>query len=179
MSKFLCQLVLCVVTLAGPAPVARAQSVLDRPPNLSGGWVGPRGTLHFNFLHRFNVSDPPLRKVTNTPTFLLAYGLPFRAIVGVNYATSSDIAPGFPNEWELFARYAPWSQGPGVPVDLAVQAGYNQAAESVDGEVTLGRSFGPVRVLGVARGLSDGYAAGEERWAVGGGATIRLHRWVA
>lgn len=177
MTRFFGTIPLCAVTLAAAIPAASAQSVLERPPNLTGGWVGPGGTLHFNVLHRFDVSDPPLRKVTNSPTFLIAYGLPFHALVGANYATSSDVVASVPNEWEFFARYAPRT---GVlPLDVAIQAGFNEAAESVDGELTLGRSFGPVRALGIARGLSDGYGAGEERWALGGGATIQLHRYVA
>ena len=59
--------------VAGAPDVASCQSVLDRPPNLSGGWLGPTGTLQFNFVHRFGVGDAPTRKVTNSPTFLLSY----------------------------------------------------------------------------------------------------------
>src|SRR5712692_10435906 len=119
---------------AGISDVAGGQSVLERPPNLSSGWLGAPGTLQFNFVHRFGVGDAPLRKVTNSPTFLLSYRLPFPLLIGFNYATSSDIAAAFPNEWEVFARYA--------RSGIALQADYNQAARS-------------------------------------GGATLRLHRWVA
>ncbi len=158
-------------TIAVLSNGAAAQSVLERTPNLSGGWLGSTGTLQFNFLHRFSVSDPPTRKVTNSPTFLLSYRLPFPLLLGVNYATSSDVAPSFPNEWEAFARY--------VRFGGAVQLGYNQATESVDAEITLGRTMGPVRLLAVGRYLSNGYARDTTRYAVGGGATLRLHRWVA
>jgi plastocyanin len=158
-------------TIAVLSNGAAAQSVLERTPNLSGGWLGSTGTLQFNFLHRFKVSDPPARKVTNSPTFLLSYRLPFPLLLGVNYATSSDVAPSFPNEWEAFARY--------VRFGGAVQLGYNQATESVDGEVTLARRAGPLRLLAVGRYLSNGYGSDTTRYAVGGGATLRLHRWVA
>ncbi|HLZ46554.1 MAG TPA: cupredoxin family copper-binding protein [Gemmatimonadales bacterium] len=145
--------------------------MLDRPPNLSGGWLGAPGTLQFNFVHRFGVSDPPLRKVTNSPTFLLAYQLPLPLLIGVNYATSSDIAAAFPNEWEAFARYG--QRG------LALQAGYNQAATSFDAELTAARSLGRIRLLAVGRMLSNGYHSDTTRYAVGGGATLRLNRWFA
>jgi plastocyanin len=158
-------------TIAVLSNGAAAQSLLERTPNLSGGWLGSTGTLQFNFLHRFSVSDPPLRKVTNSPTFLLSYRLPFPLLLGANYATSSDVAPSFPNEWEAFARYARFGG--------AVQLGYNQAARSMDGEVTVGRTMGPVRLLAVGRFLSNGYASDTTRYAIGGGATLRLHRWVA
>jgi plastocyanin len=158
-------------TIAMLSNGAAAQSVLERTPNLSGGWLGSTGTLQFNFLHRFSVSPAPLRNVDNSPTFLVAYRLPFPVLVGINYATSSDIVSGFPNEWEAFARY--------VRFGGAVQLGYNQAARSVDGELTLGRTLGPVRLLAVGRSLSNGYASDTTRYAVGGGATLRLLRWVA
>ena len=150
-----------------------AQSVLERTPNLSGGWVGSTGTLQFNFLHRFSVSDAPLRKVTNTPTFLLSYRLPLPLLVGMNYATSSDVVttPSLPNEWEAFARYARFGG--------AVQLGYNQAARSADAEVTVGRRLGPVRVLAVGRFLSNGYGSDTTRYAIGGGASLRLRRGIA
>ena len=164
---------LAVAATASLAPIAMGQSLLERTPNLSGGWLGERGTLQFNFLHRFTVSPAPTRKVTNSPTFLLSYRLPVPVVVGVNYATSSDVvtATPMPNEWEAFARYARFGG--------AVQLGYNAAARSVDAELTLGRTVGPVRLIAVGRYLSNGYGSDTARYALGGGATLRLHRWVA
>jgi plastocyanin len=158
---------------------AEAQSLLDRPPNLSGNWVGNPGTVYFNFVHRFTASDAPERKVSNFPTFLVGAGLPYRLLVGFNYATNSDLAPRFPNEWEFFARHHLLRQDDGAPVDLGGQVAYNLAAEGVDGEVSLARRLGPVRVLGAARVLANPYVAGETRFALGGGATVRLARYLA
>ena len=156
---------------AGISDVTCGQSVLERPPNLSGGWLGAPGTLQFNFVHRFGVGDAPLRKVTNSPTFLLSYRLPFPLLIGFNYATSSDVAAAFPNEWEVFGRYA--------RSGVALQAGYNQAAGSLDAELTGARTLGRLRLMAVGRWLSNGYHSDTTRYAVGGGATLRLHRWVA
>jgi len=173
MDSSLRSLGLAVAVTASLASPLASQSLLDRTPNLSGGWVGERGTLQFNFLHRFSVSDAPTRKVSNTPTFLLSYRLPLPLVIGFNYATSSDVvsAPPLPNEWEAFARYARFGG--------ALQFGYNQAAKSADAELTLGRTVGPVRLLAVGRFLSKGYGLDTTRYAIGGGATLRLHRWVA
>ena len=172
---------LCLGALAATSGSATAQSVLDRSPNLSGGWLGERGALQFNFIHRFSVSDAPARKVSNSPTLLLSYRLPVPLVIGANYATSSDVASAFPNEWEAFGRYAVLrgDTAGGPPVELAVQLGYNQAARSADGELTVARKAGPLRVFAVGRYLSNGYAGDTARYAVGGGATVRLHRWVA
>ncbi len=164
--------VTCILSASlGVSDVASCQSVLERPPNLSGGWLGARGTLQFNFVHRFGVGDAPLRKVTNSPTFLLSYQLPLPLLIGFNYATSSDVAAAFPNEWEVFGRYA--------HSGLALQAGYNQAAGSLDAELTAARSMDRLRLMAVGRLLSNGYHNDTTRYAVGAGATLRLHRWVA
>jgi plastocyanin len=167
----------CAVLCAG-AGSARAQSLLDRPPNLSGEWVGSSGQLYFNFLHRFIASDAPERKISNAPTFTLAAGLPFRTLVGLEYATNSSLSPRYPNEWEFFARHALFQQDLGAPLDLGAQVGYNLAAQGVDGEVSVARRMGPLRLIGAGRVLSDPAASGS-RFAVGGGGTLRLTRYIA
>ena len=164
---------LCLVT-AG----ARAQSLLDRPPNLNGGWVGSSGQLYFNFMHRFIASEAPERKVSNVPTFTLAAGLPFYTLIGAEYSTNSNVAPRYPNEWELFLRHAPLQQDRGAPVDLAGQVSYNFAVRGVDGEVSLARRAGPLRLIAVGRTLSDP-GSSDRRWAVGGGGTLRISRYFA
>ena len=164
--------------LALPA-TAGAQSLLDRPPNLSGNWVGNRGTLYFNFLHRFTASDAPVRKVSNVPTFTVGAGLGYRTMVGFHYATNSALAPAYPNEWEFWARHQLLSQDGGAPADLAGQVAYNLAADGVDGEVSLARRFGGVRIVTAARVLSDPLAAGETRFALAGGGTLRISRYFA
>jgi plastocyanin len=158
---------------------AGAQSLLDRPPNLTGGWVGNPGTLYFNFLHRFTSSPAPVRKVSNVPTFTIAAGLPMRTMLGLHYATNSSLAPAYPNEWEFWARHQLFQQDAGAPVDLSGQVAYNLAAEGVDGEVTLARRMGPLRLVTAARVLSDPLAAGETRFALAGGGTLRISRYFA
>jgi len=164
--------------LCTSAAGGRAQSLLDRPPNLSGGWVGSSGQLYFNFLHRFTASDAPERKVSNVPTFTLAAGLPYRTLVGFEYATNSNLSPGYPNEWEIFARHAAFQQDRGAPVDLAAQVGYNLAARGVDAELSAARRLGPLRLIAAARSLSDPLESGR-RWAFGGGGTLRVSRFFA
>jgi plastocyanin len=172
-------LVLAAALLAAPAATVRAQSLLDRPPNISGDWVARSGTIQFNFIHRFIRSDSPERKVSNFPTFEMGVGLPRRLMVGFHYATNSTLTPRFPNEWEFFARHVAFSQDDGAPLDVAGQFGYNLAARGSDGEVSLARRLGPVRLIGVGRILSDPYRRGEIRAAVGGGMTLRLLRHLA
>ena len=156
-----------------------AQSLLDRPPNISGDWVGRPGTIQFNFIHRFVRSPAPERKVSNFPTFAVGIGLPRRLMVGFHYATNSTLTPRYPNEWEFLVRHLAFSQDEGAPVDLAGQVGYNLAARGTDGEVSVARRLGPIRVIGVGRILSDPYSKGDIRGALGGGLTVRLLRHLA
>lgn len=155
------------------------QSLLERPPNVSGNWVGAPGTLFFHFVHRFTTSDTPERKVSNVPTFLLAAGLPLRLLAGFNYSTNSTLAPRFPNEWEVFARWAPVSEDYDAPLDLGAQVGYNNAASGVDAEVSLAKKLGNARFILAGRGLSDPFEAGKIRFAFAGGATLRFGQWLA
>lgn len=162
---------------SGPSP-AVAQTTLDRTPNIGGAWTNRVGTLHFHFMHRFQVTDPPARKVLNSPTFLLAAGLPGETLLGGRYASNSTLVQGQPNEWEIFGRFAPLRMKDGRPFDVGVQASYSGTAESMDGELLLARRFGPLRILGGARAFSSFAGEGEEA-ALMGGTSLRLHRHVA
>jgi len=153
---------------------AAAQSVAKRSPNLLGGWVAPRGVIQLNFLHRFSLSPAPLRKITNTPTFNVGTGVADRLMVGFVYGSNSTLVPAYPNEWEFYARALPLDESTGAPVDLTLQAGYNVASESVDGELFVGRGFGPVRLLAAARAFSSAFDSTATRFAVTGGAVVRL-----
>src|SRR5690348_14085460 len=161
------------------APAASAQSLLDRPDNISADWPGNTGTLYFNFVHRFSSSPPPERKVSDFPTFLIAAGLASSTLIGVNYATNSALVPRYPNEYELFARYAAWQQDDGRPADFGGQVDYNTAVRGVDGELSIARRQGRLRLIAVARTLADTVSGGPRRFAFGGGGTLRLFRFVA
>ena len=160
---------LLAVLLAGASPVA-AQSALTRTPDLSGGWVGDPGRVYFHFMHRFEAGPAPARKVTNTPTFLVAAPLGETVLAGFNYATNSNVARGRPNEWELFGRWAPVRGA----VDAALQAGYNLGAGSVDSELTVGAGTGRLRAFGVGRVFTGWRDTDDVRLAAGLGARIGL-----
>lgn len=170
-------LALLVALVAGGGS---AQSLLDRPPDLGGTWVGEPGVLHFHLMHRFEATDAPTRKVLNAPTFLLAAGLPHRTMLGARYATNSAVRLGFPNEWEFFGRWSPLAAGgSGGPPPLALHAGWNQASSSFDAELAGGARLGPVRVLAALRGFSSPYDGEEARGAGALGAVLSLSDHVA
>ena len=137
------------------APSLEAQAVVDRTPNLDDGWTVRPGIIQFNFLHRFEVSPPPARKVTSFPNFHLPTGLPYGVNAQLDYATNSTVFSGIPNEYQLGLRRPVLRDGAWGPLDVTVTAAYNFASESVDGELGLTRWFGPVRLLGAVRGMSS------------------------
>lgn len=164
----------CIVLLAlslGPAAGA-AQSTLERTPNLSAGWTGSGNRLDFHFVHRFNHSGAPQRQVQNRATLVAAWELPWNAVVGAAWASRSALAAGVPNEWEPFVRFAPLADESGLRV--AAQLGYNNAARSVDGEVTGTRRFGRIRPVLAVRILGSDAETRDTRVGAGAGAVLRL-----
>lgn len=164
---------------AGAPPTAAAQSLLQRTPNISGGWVGDAGQLHFHVVHRFQHSGAPERQVQNRPTFLLAAPLPFRSLAGVHYATRSEHSAGVPNEWELFVRAQPLARERGAPFDVGVQAGRNAAARSWDAELTAARAVGGFTGVLALRLLSHAAHEGGTAGGVALGGIARLTPHIA
>jgi len=164
--------------IASLPELAAGQSVLERSPDLSGGWVAPPGGLQFDFVHRFTASPSPERKVTSFPTFVLGFGLPHRTMLGFTYSTNSTLVSRYPNEWELGAHALPVSQSAGGPLDLGLEAGYNLAVQGFVGEASAARQMGRLKLLAVAR-LLEAPAGGSMDVAVGGGTVLRLGRYVA
>lgn len=169
---------LALATLTTSPSRATAQSVAQRTPNLSNGWMPAPGVIQFNFIHRFDISDAPLRKITNTPSFQVATGVAGPVSLGFIYGSNSDLVPAYPNEWEWFTRWSLLSQDAGGPLDASLQAGWNVAAESFDSELSAARDVGPLRVLVAGRALQHAFYRDEARYAVAGGAAIRLLPWL-
>jgi plastocyanin len=156
-----------------------AQGVAQRSPNLANSWAPTPGVVQLNFTHRFEMSKPPLRKITNTPSFQVATGIVPSLGVGFTYGSNSDLVSAYPNEWELFARWTPLSQDSDAPLETSLQAGWNVAAESFDAELSAARALGPLRVLVAGRAFHHAFYRDRERYAVAGGAALRLSPWLA
>ncbi|HEX5385082.1 MAG TPA: cupredoxin family copper-binding protein [Gemmatimonadales bacterium] len=170
---------LLAALLAGMPGGAAAQGVVDRTPDVDDGWTVRPGVIQFNFLHRFQVSKPPARKVTSFPNFRLATGLPLEVNAAVDYSTNSTVFSGIPNEYQVSLRRHIVRQGNGSPFDATLTAAYNFAPQSVDGELVLARRLGRVRLLGTVRGISSGYDVQRSLWGLGGGAVVRLTDWLS
>lgn len=161
---------LVLTTAAAPmvAPV-RAQSTLERSPNLPGAWVGDARTLYLDVVYRDHGDGPA------DQTFLLGYGAAGYAFLGVGYAPDSPVVAGEDAEWEVVGRFSPLSTAVGASFDFGLTAAWNGAAGSLDTELTLGLPLGPATVTGAARRLGDAFGSGDSRWALGAGGRLRLH----
>lgn len=178
---------LTLLALLSLTPVAPAQPVTERTPNLAGTWVTSPRNLHFTFSHRFEVAGGDVDvsdifgdgKIVNYPTFALTYGLFDGGSLGFRYSSNSTLAGG-PNEWQPYLKWAPLRAFGDGRLSVSLIAAWNGAAESLDGELGAQARFGRLSLLGALRGFSDAFdpASGtpEGAMAVGGGALVRLTR---
>lgn len=170
-------LVLC----AAAAPLA-AQSLLYRPPDLSGTWVPDAGVVQFNLVHRLHVFPGPAHVVANWPTLTFAAGFGHNLGAGVHYGTKSLIpsSSGSSNEIEWFARWRVLG-GPEGREGFAVSLtpAYNGLARSADGELGLDWTRGRVTLNGAARVIGKPLGASRAKAAFGGGFVARLTPYIA
>lgn len=172
-----------------PASLA-AQPVTERTPNLEGAWVTSLRNLHFTFSHRFEVVGGDVdvsdifgdAKIVNYPTFALTYGFLESANLGFRYSSNSTLAGG-PNEWQPYVKWSPLRPAGDRTLAVALTAGWNGAAESLDGELGVQARIGRFELLGAVRGFSDAFDPGsgtsEGALALGGGGLVRLTRHVS
>ena len=176
-------LALLAFALATAAPL-QSQSLLYRGPNMGGTWVPDAAVVQFNFLHRFYVTPGPAHGVINYPTFTLAAGLGHDVSFGGRFATKSLVGTGAgaqsSNETEVFARWrAVGTEGRGG-FTVAITPAYNLLAKSVDGEVAVDWTRGPVTLEGAARGIGRELGTpGRHQVALAGGFVGRLTRYIA
>lgn len=173
-----------VASLVLVAPLS-AQSLLYRPPNLSGTWIPDPGVVQFNFAHRFRVAPASGgNKVTNFPSFTVAVGIVRTVGLGLHYGSNSLLVSSpqdyRPNEIELLARWRPLGTEGRDGLSVAVTPAYNRAARSVDAEASADYTMRALTLSGAARYINRlSGRVGESDVALAGGATIRVNRYVA
>jgi plastocyanin len=166
-------LLAAAVLIAGiVAAPASAQTVLDRTTNLAAGWTAYPGAMYANLPFRFTTPAGGPRNIAAFPTFELSMGIPWNVLAGARFAPQSPTVAGHLNEWEFFLRSAPLSENRGDAFELGTTLGFNTAAGSLDSEVSVARWFGPMRLIGAARGMTDGYGEDGARFGVAGGGVL-------
>lgn len=137
---------------------AGAQSLLQRTPNLTGGWIATPGTLVLDAANRYRSVDG--FELLGLPSVIAAYGLPAKLLAGATFATQSPVVIGQSTEFEPFVRWAPTQERPDQPLQLAAMLALNTASVSIDGEVEAAYRRGGTRLLGALRLFLDGYSDG-------------------
>jgi len=161
-----------------------AQSLMYRSPNLGGTWVPDPGVVQFDFVHRFQVFGAPSHAVSNYPTFTLATGVARNIGLGAVFGTKSMAGIGrganSSNETQVFARWRAWGAPEGsAGLHVSVTPAYNLLAKSVDGELAVDWTAGPLTLEGAARYIQKPLGAPGSRAALGGGFVARVNRYVA
>jgi amicyanin len=170
--------------LALAAAPLQAQSLLYRGPNMGGSWVPDAAVVQFNFLHRFYVTPGPSHGVINYPSFTLAAGLGHDIAFGGRFATKSLAGTGAgaqsSNETEVFARWRAIGAEGRAGFSVAITPAYNLLAKSVDGELGVDWTRGPVTLQAAARGIGRELGTpGRHQVALAGGWVGRLTQYIA
>ena len=156
--------------------VMHSQSVLQRTPNISDGWVPD--AVQFNFLHRMwtqEIGDDT--RILASPAFLLGMPVTNKGMAAIRYAPNSTVVQA--HELEIFGRWLLADQEEVSPVGIAVNGGYNTAANSVDGELLINWQAGRFILSGAARAFSGAYQTDDFRAAFGGGLVVGLTSSIA
>jgi plastocyanin len=161
-----------VALLLAAAPALRAQSVLERSPNIQGTWTLPAANAAFVFTHRFEFIKGG-DELRNLPTLTLALGLPVGLTAGLDYTSNSEISVDAAggNETEFWLKRA---FPVGARSALSATAAYNNVAGSADGAVDARFRAGPLTLLGELRGYSDMFDSGDAGVAGGVGGIVQL-----
>ena len=174
--------VLLATVVAAPM---RAQSLLERSPNLHGVWTLPGGSAAFIFAHRFEFLSGG-DELFNVPTLTLGMGLPLGLTAGLDYTSYSEAIPGrvTGNETQYWLKRA---LPTGEIADVSALVAYNSAAKSWDGAVNVSRTLRSdllfrglprAAVFGELRGFSDRFGSGDPGLAGGIGAAVRLTEYL-
>jgi len=175
-------LALLLFVVASAVGSLNAQSLMYRAPDLGGTWVSEAGVVQFNFVHRFHVFPGPANAVVNYPAFTLAAGVGHNLDFGLHFGTKSRIpsSGGSSNESEWFARWRVFGGPEGREgFAVAVTPAYNKLAKSVDGELGIDWTRGPLTLSAAARGMTKPLAASRARASFGGGVVARVTPYVA
>src|SRR5438046_8102183 len=148
---------LLVISVTPAVAPLGAQSLMYRAADLGGTWVSEAGVVQFNFVHRFHVFPGPANAVVNYPAFTLAAGVGHNLDFGLHFGTKSRIpsSGGSSNESEWFARWRVFGGPEGREgFAVAVTPAYNKLAKSVDGELGIDWTRGPLTLSAAARGMT-------------------------
>jgi plastocyanin len=153
-----------LVTVIAFIPVtARAQRLIDYTPNTRAAWTMDRWQPAMVLSHRFEFLSGG-DEVLNLPLITLGTAVSQRFAVGLDFSSNSEVADSKRGGNE--AQYWLAFRAPAIQhIGLSGMLGYNTAAESVDGAVTMRAGTGAFSWIAEGRAFSDAFGEGEAGFA--------------
>lgn len=162
-----------VVAIASAAAVtADAQRLLDYTPNTRPAWTMPRWQPAMVLSHRLELVSGG-DELLNVPLMTFGLGVTDRFAIGLDYTSNSEVTVagrgGNETQWWLATRAVSNERAA-----LSALLGYNTAAASVDGGLTMRARAGMMSLVGEARAFSDAFGTGGGGFAGSGGAVLHV-----
>lgn len=165
--------VAAVITLivGGSAPLP-AQKPLDYTPNTRPAWTMDRWHPAMVLAHRFELVSGG-DELLNLPLMTFGMAVRDRIALGFDFSSNSEVSAddlgGNETQWWLAVRGPASSRRA-----LSGLLGYNTAAGSMDGAVTMRARAGPLAVIAEGRAFSDAFGGGTSGFAGAGGVVLHV-----
>lgn len=164
-------LALIALIAGGPTTLA-AQRLLDYTPNTRAAWTMEKWQPAMVLSHRFEFVEGG-DELLNIPTITFGTAVNQRIAIGLDFTSNSEVTTtdlgGNETQWWMALRGPAGERG-----SLSGLLGYNTAAGSLDGAVTMRARRGFVSIVAEARAFSDAFGSGSGGFAGAGGAVFHL-----
>ena len=161
-----------IVLIAGEANTLGAQRLLDYTPNTRPAWTMDRWHPAMVLSHRLELVSGG-DELLNLPLMTFGMAVRERVAVGFDLSTNSEVSAdnlgGNETQYWLALRGPASSRG-----TLAGLLGYNTAAGSMDGAVTMRARAGALGLIAEGRAFSDAFGSGTGGFAGAGGVVLHV-----
>src|SRR5688500_1315329 len=147
-----------VALIAGGPAVVAAQRLLDYTPNTRPAWTMDRWHPAMMLAHRFELVSGG-DELLNLPLMTFGMAVRDRIALGFDFSSNSEVSAddlgGNETQWWLALRGPASSRGV-----VSGLLGYNTAAGSLDGAVTMRARAGALGLIAEGRAFSDAFGGG-------------------
>lgn len=162
-----------VITLIAGGPTAlAAQPPLDYTPNTRPAWTMDRWHPAMVLAHRFELVSGG-DELLNLPLMTFGMAVRDRIALGFDFSSNSEVSAddlgGNETQWWLAMRGPANSRGV-----VSGLLGYNTAAGSLDGAVTVRARAGALGLIAEGRAFSDAFGSGTGGFAGAGGVVLHV-----
>jgi plastocyanin len=161
-----------IAFIAGGPVTLNAQQLLNYTPNTRWAWTMGKWQPAMVLSHRFELVSGG-DELLNLPTMTFGTAVSRRVAIGLDFTSNSEVTleklGGNETQWWMAMRGPANSRGM-----VSGLFGYNTAARSLDGAVTVRARAGLLSLITEARAFSDAFDSGTGGFAGAGGAAVHL-----